>query len=126
MWRLWMSIKQRCYNPNNKDYERYGGRGITMDAEWLNFNKFFADMGKMPAGKCLDRIDNDKPYSKANCRWSTMTEQSNNRKGNVRVEFNGLNLTYAEWDRQLGLSHGCTRQRLAVCGWSKEKALTKL
>ncbi|MCC6415091.1 MAG: hypothetical protein IT582_04195 [Opitutaceae bacterium] len=55
-----------------------------------------------------------------------MSEQSNNRKNNVRVEHNGKNLTYAEWDRELGVSHGVTRNRLTLYNWSKEKALGKV
>ena len=69
----------RCYNRNDARYSSYGGRGIYVSAEWRSFTVFLRDMGKCPAGLSIDRIDNDGPYSKDNCRWADTTTQNRNR-----------------------------------------------
>jgi len=85
-YKSWCKMKERCLNPNNKDYKDYGERGITVCETWVNdFKQFYADMGEKPVIEgefiTLDRIDNSKGYSKDNCRWATQKEQSRNNYG---------------------------------------------
>jgi DNA-binding XRE family transcriptional regulator len=78
----WVSLKQRCLNPNRADYPNYGGRGITVCERWQqSFVAFLSDMGHKPAGMSIDRIDNDRGYEPGNCRWVTKTRQNRNRRG---------------------------------------------
>lgn len=76
----WRGMKNRCLNPKNISYKNYGGRGITICPRWLKFENFFIDMDERPKNKSLDRIDNSGNYCKSNCKWSTRTEQNNNKR----------------------------------------------
>ena len=77
---IWAAMVQRCTNPNNKSWKWYGARGITVCDRWLTFENFLADMGEKPAGRSIDRIDNDGNYEPSNCRWATASQQVKNRR----------------------------------------------
>ena len=79
-------MKSRCNNPSNKRYKDYGGRGISYHPSWEKIENFYADMGERPSSKhSIDRINNDKGYSKDNCRWATTKEQSHNKRSNKEI-----------------------------------------
>ncbi len=93
-YKVWQGIKQRCLNPNNKDYPRYGARGIIICQEWLLFDAFYKDMGPMPIGDySIDRINNDLGYSQSNCRWATRSENQSNQKDSNWWVVRGIKFT---------------------------------
>jgi hypothetical protein len=116
-------MRARCLTPDNKDFPRWGGRGITVCKRWDSFENFLADMGKRPTrAHSLDRYpDNKGNYEPGNCRWATMREQSNNRKSSHFVEFRGQRKTVAEWCRELSLRYGLVLRRINS-GWDSESA----
>jgi hypothetical protein len=84
VYHTWCAMKRRCYNKNCADYNRYGGRGISVSEDWRNsFSSFYRDMGDRPyVGAQLDRINNNGNYEKSNCRWATPGENNHNRRDN--------------------------------------------
>jgi hypothetical protein len=80
LYNVWRGILKRCYIPTNKDYKRYGARGIRVCRRWMDFANFRDDMGDRPNGMLIDRINNEGNYEPRNCRWATPKISSNNRR----------------------------------------------
>lgn len=81
LYAKWVNMMHRCYSKNNKRYFDWGGRGITVCDRWHNVANFIEDM--YPSyinGLTLDRKDNDKGYSKDNCRWVEDVVQKRNTR----------------------------------------------
>lgn len=93
----WMSMKARCLYPTNKDYPRWGGKGITVYPKWAeSFEAFFAHIGPRPYGTSLDRINNTKGYEPGNVRWASGNEQAANRSDTWFVEIGGVTYNSCE------------------------------
>ncbi len=99
LYGIWHGMKQRCYDSNRKDFENYGGRGVTICEEWkenyLAFQEWALKNGydyNADYMKCtIDRIDVNGPYAPWNCRWVDATTQANNRRPRKESLFNGNN-----------------------------------
>src|SRR6266496_1247415 len=111
---VWLRMRDRCENPANQDWLRYGGRGIAVCAEWQRFETFARDMGPRPPGLEIDRIDNNGDYEPGNCRWATRLEQANNVSRNHLLEHDGVSLTVSEWSRRTGIKAQTILARLRV------------
>lgn len=125
LYKIWDGIKQRCHNPDNPAYDRYGGRGIAVCDCWRNdFMAFVADMGERPSSShSIERKDNNLGYSKENCIWATKTEQANNRRNTICLTHDGRTQTLARWAREIGIQGQTIMYRIHT-GWSIERALT--
>jgi hypothetical protein len=120
----WALMKGRCLNPNNAKYPRYGGRGITVCRRWVNdFAAFYADMGPKPSPQhTLDRINNNRGYSPANCRWALPTTQSNNRHTTRLFAYKGAQDTLRGFAKRYEISYKLLKNRLEL-GWTLAKAI---
>jgi len=120
-YRSWQAMIQRCYDPNVAHYKRYGALGITTCDRWKNsFDSFLADMGERPVGMTLDRIDSNGNYSKENCRWATPSQQSNNRKKNNILTFDGISKSLTLWAKEKNMIPATLRKRIYELKWSTE------
>lgn len=118
-YRTWIDMRRRCYTPSSQRFYTHGARGITVCDEWKDsFDAFFADMGLKPKGRTIDRIDNDKGYSKENCRWATPKEQARNRRTCVMIDGKPL----VEWVEGMDITHGTLASR--VRRWGAERAIS--
>ena len=125
LYRIWRSMRNRCFYQKHKSYSDYGGRGITVCSTWeKDFQAFFdwAMKNGYSDNLTIDRIDYNGNYEPSNCRWATMKVQENNRRNNHLLTFNGDTKTLTQWSVKQGIGDNILYQRLRN-GWSIEKAL---
>lgn len=125
MHRVWASMKQRCLIETHVAYARYGGRGITVCNEWLEFIPFmkWADANGYDDSLELDRIDNDGGYSPGNCRFVTRLVNANNRSTCTHYDFCGETMTISQASRRFARSQSGIKARIAR-GMSPSESVT--
>lgn len=127
-------MKQRCYNPNNKSYRNYGGRGIKICDEWLNNNNGFSnfykwcisnnyDENKDGSNQSIDRINNNGDYSPNNCRITNKITQANNTRRNMYYTYNSKTQTLSEWSREVKIPYNVLYNRTHCYNWTIDKAI---
>jgi hypothetical protein len=124
-YKSWVGMIERCENRSNRAFDRYGGRGIGICAEWRSsFETFLAAVGRKPSPLySIDRVDNDRGYEPGNVRWATRTEQNRNRRNTVWLTVDGVTRPLPEWADLCGISHKVICLRLHR-GWSAKGAVT--
>jgi hypothetical protein len=117
-------MKDRCLNKKACNYLNYGGRGIMLCQEWTEFEKFYewAIISGYRSGLTIERKDVNGNYNPVNCRWATRLEQSNNRRSNCLICFNGETKSVTEWSKLMGINYGTLKSRL-LTGWDTSRAL---
>lgn len=125
IYALWNMMKQRCTNPAVDNYCDYGGRGISVCDDWINFDGFYkwTLANGYQDGLSIDRVDNSAGYCPENCRWVDARAQANNRRNNKILEYNGERHTLSEWGDIVGIKSHTIGERLRK-GWSVEKTLS--
>lgn len=122
-YKVWTAMKQRCLNPKDAGYLRYGGRGITVARRWLTFDKFIADLGRRPsANHTLERKNVNMGYCPSNVVWAPRSVQGNNRTDNRMITWRGVTRTVGQWARHINITVSGLRRRLARM--PIEKAMT--
>lgn len=127
IYHIWTVMKDRCFNPKNKNYSNYGGRGIRVCDEWINdFMSFYnwANAYGYKKGLSIDRINNNLHYSPDNCRWATSKEQSRNTSRNVYIFYNGKTYLQSDLCREYNIPVSTFKYRLKS-GLSVEDCLSK-
>lgn len=119
LYGIWIDMRRRCNNLDNKAYPAYGGRGIKVCERWQkSFKNFLQDVGERPTAKhSLDRIDNNGDYEPGNIRWATMREQARNRRTSVIDqdsvdEARALYATGRFTQRAIALKYGVSFQHM--------------
>lgn len=123
-YNIWRSMIHRCSARKNTRWKDYGGRGITVHPDFLNFSYFLGYVGARPTDKhTLDRINNDGNYEPGNVRWADQRTQRMNRSDNFRITHNKTTKTLTEWSELLNISVGTLWARLKSYKWSVDEAL---
>lgn len=122
----WNHIRDRCHNPRNPGYYKYGAKGIRVCQRWLDsFEAFLQDMGRRPSNEhSIDRKNNKLGYEPDNCRWATRKQQMNNRANTVWIGCGGLTLTLSDWAHVMDMPYTTLWARLNGKKWTVSRALT--
>ena len=125
LFRIWVGMKTRCYNSNDRAYKNYGQRGIIICDDWLNYENFhqWAISNGYSDTLSIDRIDTHGNYEPNNCRWVNAQTQANNRRNSRKFIYEGKEKTLTELANEHSISVQCLSRRLNA-GWDLEKALT--
>lgn len=121
-YQTWVSMRARCFTPMSIYYKNYGGRGITVCKQWMDFKNFLQDMGRAPSpDHSIERINNNGNYEPGNCRWATSEDQNNNKRSNKYFTFQNKQLTLARWSRELNIPYGTLYDRIHTQGLPLEQ-----
>lgn len=126
LYKIYMGMKKRCYNKKCEAYSYYGGKGIKICDEWSSYETFmqWALSNGYSDDLSIDRIDSNGDYEPNNCRWVSIKEQANNKSNNTVLEFNGRQMTIAQWSEVTGIEKTVISRRIHL-GWDIQRALTE-
>lgn len=120
IYRSWYSMLQRCENPHDKSFMRYGGRGISVCSDWHNFRLFYEWATKVGYvdDLTIERIDVNGNYCPENCTFIPFEKQALNTRRNVLYKGEVLTVVC----KRRGLNFNSVNMRIRR-GWSVERAV---
>ncbi len=127
-YRIWLTMKTRCYNPKNPAYQQYGAKGITMCNKWReSFESFLEDVGPVQ-GLTLERLDTTKGFDPGNCQWSGHRKQdtaatSTNRRPRVEFLWRDQPRNLSEIARMEDVDYASLYVRIHQKGYTLEEAV---
>lgn len=124
VYKIWVGMIERCTKAGNKNFKKYGAKGIKVCDEWLLFDRFYKDM-RDGYDDCLtlERKDNKGNYEKSNCKWATYKEQADNRSTTIYLTIDGVSKKLMEWSRISGTNSNIIRQRIKRYMWSHKESV---
>ncbi len=125
LYKVYHSMKGRCYNKNSREYHNYGARGIAVCNEWLSSYETFYDWAIENGYRenlTIDRIDVNTGYEPDNCRWVNNKTQQNNKRNNIYLTYNNKTQTLMQWANELNLTYSCIHNRYER-GWNIKEIL---
>lgn len=128
LYKIYHSMKKRCYNEKSNSYFRYGAVGITICDNWLeSFENFYnwANSNGYNDKLSIDRINNNMGYCPDNCRWVSIKQQQNNKKNNLTITYNNKTQSLTDWCNELNLDYFTINQRIRKLKWDINKAFTQ-
>ena len=131
LYRIWRSMKDRCYNKSSPAYQYYGGKGIKMCDEWIGSNGFqdfhrWAIQNGYEEPLTIERISVDGDYSPENCMWIPRNKQTRNRSCTNWVSYNGEKYTLTEASKLFDFDRATLRKHIAECDDDSERAIKEL
>lgn len=105
VYAAWRNMHIRCKDARKDGYKDYGGRGISVDLSWNDFQVFAKDMGPRPKGFSLERVHNNRGYSKENCLWASAKQQALNRRSNILITLGSETYPLSVWSENLGVNY---------------------
>lgn len=118
LYEIYYGIKKRCLNKNSKSYKDYGGRGISICNDWLDQDVGFVNFYNWAISNgykdnlTLDRINTNGNYEPSNCRWVSKKEQSNNKRNNINITYNGKTQTLKQWCLELNIDYKTAHKKI--------------
>ncbi len=122
---VWVSMRQRCFNPENKDYPNYGGRGIRIFSEWSDYSAFhdWALSSGYKDKVTIERVDVNGNYEPSNCTWIVNEKQALNTRKVRLFNYKGEDYTLRELSEMSGIKLNTMKTRLTNLGWSVGRAM---
>lgn len=134
LYKTWKNMMSRCYSPNDRAFGDYGARGIGVAEEWHDIRNFVRDMGEKPLGHTIERLDNERGYSKENCAWASRTDQNRNTRKNKMTmesatemrELRAQGAKRKELATRFGVSEATVKKVISGAYWSAEKIVPSI
>lgn len=131
LYRIWQSMKYRCYSKSSGAYKYYGGKGVRVSDLWIVENGFqnfyeWAMANGYNDNLTIERVDVNGDYTQSNCTWIPKESQTKNRTNTNWVYHNGEKYTLTDASKKYGFDRATIRKRIKTCNGDSNAAIEEL